>query len=59
MKKFICEAFGGKSDYSGYDRDSWPLRTHELHKEQVSKFRDAHTAANVLNYIKIWKPQKF
>ena len=44
MKKFPCEAFGKKSDYSGYDRDSWPSQTHELYKEQVSKFKDAHMA---------------
>ena len=47
MKKFISETIGERSDYSGYNRDSWPLRTHKLHKEQVSKFRDADTPANV------------
>lgn len=28
FKKFTCESFGQKSDYSGYDRDTWPVRNH-------------------------------
>ena len=45
MKKFVCEAFGTKSDYSGYDRDDWSVRTHALHLEQLSEFKDAATAS--------------
>ena len=33
MKSFPCESFGKKSDYSGYNRHSWPVRTNSLHKE--------------------------
>lgn len=45
MKRFPCESFGTKLDYSGYDRDTWTIRTHALHKEQVKEFKEATTAS--------------
>ena len=45
MKKFPCEAFGKKSDYSGFDKDTWPNRSHSLHLEQISEFQEACTAS--------------
>ena len=46
MKTFPCDTFGKKSNYSGYNRQSWPVRTHALHKEQVMKYKYARTAAS-------------
>ena len=34
-----------KGDFSGFEREQWPLRTHILHKEQAMKARDAKTDA--------------
>ena len=31
FKTFSCSAFGEKLDYSGFDRDNWPLRTLDQH----------------------------
>ena len=44
FKRFPCDSFGNKSDYSGYDRDTWPVRTHHCHLQQVAEFNGAHTA---------------
>ena len=46
MKKFTCDAFGSKSDYSGYDRETWKVRTKDEHLQQVSKLNDARTATD-------------
>ena len=46
MKSFPCESFGRKSDYSGYNRHSWPVRTNFLHKEHILKYNDACTASD-------------
>ena len=32
-----------KSDYSGYDRDTWPVRTCSCHIQQVAEFNEART----------------
>ena len=45
MKSFTCAAFGTKSDYSGYERETWEMRTHDNHFQQVSNFTDACTAS--------------
>ena len=46
MKSFPCESFCKKSDYSGYNRHSWPVRTNSLHKEHILKYNDACTATD-------------
>ena len=46
MKKFPCEAFGTKSDYSGYEKETWVMRTHDVHLQQVSTFDNARTASD-------------
>ena len=46
MKVFSCERFGTKLDYSGYERNTWEMRTHELHQHQVSMLKNAHTASD-------------
>ena len=46
MKKFTCDAFGSKYDYSGYDRETWEMRTKDQHLQQVSKSNDACTATD-------------
>ena len=45
FERFPCEAFGKKSDFSGYDRDTWPIRTHNLHLRQVDELKGACTAS--------------
>ena len=44
FKNFPCDSFGKKSDYSGYDRDTWPVRTYSCHLQQVAEFNEARTA---------------
>ena len=44
MKQFPCESFGTKLDYSGYNRETWPVRTSALHMQQVSHTEQACTA---------------
>ena len=46
MKKFTCEVFGTKADYSGYERETWEMRTHDCHLQHVSKFNNACTASD-------------
>ena len=46
MKKFTCEVFGTKSDYSGYEKGTWEVRTHDLHLQEVSVFENACTASD-------------
>ena len=36
--------FGDKLNYSGFDRDQWPLRTHAMHMQHVSEVQAALTA---------------
>ena len=43
-EKLTCNSFGSKSDYSGYDRETWKMRTKDEHLQQVSKVNDARTA---------------
>ena len=31
MKTFACDTFGSKSDYSGYKRENWDIRTKDQH----------------------------
>ena len=46
MKEFSCERFGTKLDYSGYERNTWEMCTHELHQHQVSMLKNARTASD-------------
>ena len=46
FKMFPCDSFGKKSDYSGFDRDTWPVRTHRRHLQQVAEFKGACTATH-------------
>ena len=63
MKKFTCDSFGSKSDYSGYNRESWETRTNNQHLHQVSKFKDICTATDQQNlekkygvrYSELWR----
>ena len=48
FKWFPCETFGKKSDFSGYDRDTWPIRIHNLHLCQVDELKEACTAIAVI-----------
>ena len=43
-KNFPCSSFGEKLNYSGYDRDLWPSRTHAMHMQHVSEVQTALTA---------------
>ena len=46
INKFTCDAFGSKSDNSGYDRETWEMRTKVNHLQQVSILNDARTATD-------------
>ena len=46
MKKFPCEVFGKKSDYSDYEKETWEKRTHDIHLQQVSIYNKAKTASD-------------
>ena len=46
MKKFTCDTFGSKLDYSGYERETWEMHTKANQIQQVSMFNDAHTATD-------------
>ena len=41
LKQFPTESFGSMNDYSGFDRDSWPVRNYAEHK----RYANAHLAA--------------
>ena len=41
-----CEFFGTKSDYSGYEKETWEMRTHDIHLQQVSVIHNARTASD-------------
>lgn len=44
MKIFPYNALTKTSDFLGYNRSEWSLRTHRLHLEQVSRYKQARTA---------------
>ena len=46
MKKFTCEVFGTMSDFSGYEKGTWDVCTHDLHLQEVSVFEDARTSSD-------------
>ena len=43
MKNFPRPSFGEKQDFSGFDRDSWSLRTNTDHREQVWRIHNTAT----------------
>ena len=46
MKKFTCDTFGSKLDYSSYERVTWEMHTKTNQIQQVSMLNDAHTATD-------------
>ena len=51
-KTFLCERFGKKSDYSGFDREKWILRTHAECFALGMKHKHAKTN------ITLWPPHR-
>ncbi|XP_056106492.1 uncharacterized protein LOC130084975 [Rhinichthys klamathensis goyatoka] len=45
LKKFTKTSFGGKTDFSGFDRSTWTLRTSEEHKRFAKMTEKATTKA--------------
>ena len=45
LKDFPTEKFGDKSDYSGFDRDTWPERSVAVHRAQGFKWKHAQSLA--------------
>lgn len=43
LKSFSSRSFGDKSDYSGFDRTSWPKRTLNQHRVQGMAWKHART----------------
>ena len=53
-KHFPCEHFGEKLNYSGFDRDEWPQRTHDMHVQHVSEVQAATTATRQSELEKLY-----
>ena len=49
LKEFPRSSFGEKQDFSGFDRNSWNLRTNADHKEQVWRNRNTGTSKKARN----------
>ena len=47
-------SFWGKSDYSGYERDTWQIREQREHIEQVKIVEEATTVTDKRKMVKIW-----
>ncbi len=45
LKPFICDVFGQKSDYTGFNRNEWEPRMLDKHKEFAIKHQAAKTKA--------------
>lgn len=43
LKQFTYDSSTHKMDFSGYDRDSWPNRTLQVHREQCNKYLSTQT----------------
>ena len=43
MKEFPCEGFGERTDYSGYDRTAWVMRSVEQHLQSLELLKNAKT----------------
>ena len=43
MKEFPCEGFGERTDYSGYDRTTWVMRSMEQHLHSTELVKNAKT----------------
>ena len=43
LKEFSCDGFGERTDYSGYECNSWTLRTMEHHKQSLEAIKKAST----------------
>ena len=45
FKEFPTTTFGEKPDFTGFDRDQWPKRSLDKHREHAMKYLDAYTKA--------------
>ena len=57
LHKFKSGQFGQKLDYSGYDRNGWPVRTLSDHREMATKYLMAKSSAEkqrVLSKLGVW-----
>lgn len=46
LKGFPVDSFGEKADYSGFDRDNWPLRDPNTHRQHAFSHKAARTASD-------------
>ena len=51
-KRFPGSVFGKRSDYSGYERDTWQIREHREHIEQVKIVEEATTITDKRKMVK-------
>jgi hypothetical protein len=45
LKQFVTSSFGEKPDYSGYDRNSWPVRDLSIHRQKCYEYIRCNTKA--------------
>lgn len=45
MKSFPMSSFSDSTDYSGFEREKWPLRDIKIHRQQAQKSKEAATKA--------------
>ena len=43
LQPFLTASFGEKADFSGYERNTWHLRSNELHRHYAEIYRDCNT----------------
>ena len=46
LKDFPTETFGDQPDYSGFERDTWPIRTNEEHRKYALLHHDCQTQSS-------------
>ena len=51
-KRFPGSVFWERSDYSGYERDTWQIREHREHIEQVKIVEEATTVTDKRKMVK-------
>ena len=45
LKTFVTTSFGEQPDYSGYDRESWPIRDLTIHRQKCLEYINCKTKA--------------
>ena len=46
LKEFPTAAFGDQPDYTGFNRESWPIRTNATHRQHALRHRSCQTISS-------------